>query len=622
MSYVVFARRWRPKDFDEVIGQEHITTTLKNAISNDRVAHAYIFTGLRGVGKTSVARIFAKSLNCEEGPTVSPCNKCVSCNEITSGSSMDVIEIDGASNNSVDQVRELRENIKFMPSHGRYKLYIIDEVHMLSIGAFNALLKTLEEPPKHAKFIFATTNPEKVPPTVLSRCQRFDFRRIPVKLIISKLEKITKIEKLNVSEDAIFSIAKAADGSIRDAESILDQLASFCEKKIGQGDVIALLGIIDEDRLADVIEKLSKKDTAGLLKEIDGFIIQGKDISQFLTGLMTYLRNLMILKVSSDLSALVDLPDNHIARLKRETRNFEIDELLYMFYTISATANAIKRSEVSRFIVEAALIKLSLRSEMMSLAEITDKISRLEANIGKTDSFREEPRPQTADYTLPSSAKAAEGRQTANEEPIAERAKPLEPARESAVSDIAGANRESAQAGPPGESAAKSDAVIMLTMESVKKTWPRLLQIIKSKKISIASYLLEGEIMKINPLRNVEDSLPKNKTSNGVNGSIIVLGFTKKFNFHKETLERLNNKKFVEEIASEVFGQRIQFEFVTLEEFKVPAEESGSSSKFDIAEEGLEREAKKDAFEEPIIQSAIEIFDGKIVKEKEGSSGE
>ncbi len=191
MSYIVLARKWRPQAFEEVIGEEHITTTLKNAISGGRVAHAYMFTGPRGIGKTSVARIFAKALNCEKGQSPTPCNKCTSCKGISSGRSMDVIEIDGASNNSVDQIRELRENIKFSPSYGRYKIYIIDEVHMLSIGAFNALLKTLEEPPAHAKFIFATTNPEKVPPTILSRCQRFDFVRIPFKLIVEKLKKIT-----------------------------------------------------------------------------------------------------------------------------------------------------------------------------------------------------------------------------------------------------------------------------------------------------------------------------------------------------------------------------------------------------------------------------------------------
>jgi DNA polymerase-3 subunit gamma/tau len=475
---------------------------------------------------------------------------------------MDVIEIDGASNNSVDQVRELRENIKFMPSYGRYKLYIIDEVHMLSIGAFNALLKTLEEPPKHAKFVFATTNPEKVPPTILSRCQRFDFGRISLKLIISKLKRIAETERLNISEDAIFSIARAAEGSMRDAESILDQLTSFCEKKIDGADVIALLGIIKEDKLADVVEKLSKRDTAGLLKAIDELIIAGKDITQFLKGLMGYLRNLMVLKVSSGLSSLVDLPDNHIARLKEQLKNFEIDELLYMFYTIQTTANAIKRSEVSRFLVEASLIKLSLRGEVMPLSEIMDKIASLEANIGKNSNFRSEP-------------ERAEEKPQAVEEPLGNASEEIE-----SIKDEATVNPHTT--GTP-------------TPEKVKETWPKILQVIKNQKISIASYLLEGEVMK-------------------VDSSAITLGFYKKFNFHKEALERANNKKFIEKIASDAFGYKVKIEFVILEDSEASLTQSGSTSKVNAAEEELERESKKEAFDEPLIQSAIEMFKGKIVK--------
>jgi DNA polymerase-3 subunit gamma/tau len=615
MSYIVFARKWRPKDFDEVIGQEHITTTLKNAISNNRVAHAYMFTGPRGIGKTSVARIFAKGLNCEKGPTTSPCSKCASCASIASGTSMDVIEIDGASNNSVDQVRELRENIKFMPSYGKYKVYIIDEVHMLSIGAFNALLKTLEEPPEHAKFIFATTHPEKVPPTILSRCQRFDFRRISLKLIISKLENIAKAERLNISEDAIFSIAKSSDGSLRDAESVLDQLASFCEKKISGEDVMALLGIIEEDRLSDVMEKLSKKDTAGLLKALDELIITGKDISQFLTGLMAYLRNLMVLKVSSELSSLIDLPDNYITRLKEQTKNFQIDELLYMFYTISATVNAIKRSEVSRFIVEAALIKLSLRSEMMSLPEIMEKVAHLEANAGKHISSSDGRR--LSGESSNSSAEAKRDKYSAKEDfsaeakhgkyspatadqPLAQEAHPPMAealAKEEAINketmDTTSEKKEFKE-----ESHDEAKSTVTLTKESVRETWPKILEIIKNKRMSIASYLLEGEITE-------------------VNGSVITLGFAKKFNFHKETLEYTNNRRFVEEIASAVFKQSIQLKFLTLEDSGMSSSEADGSSKFN-REMDLEYEAKKDAPAEPIIQSAIEMFDGKIINGKEG----
>ena len=271
MSYIVLARKWRPQNFDEVVGQPHITTTLKNAISLGRVAHAYLFTGPRGIGKTSTARILAKALNCTQGPTIHPCDRCDSCKEIMVSNSLDVLEIDGASNRGIDEIRNLRENVRFAPAKGRFKVYIIDEVHMLTQEAFNALLKTLEEPPHHVKFIFATTRPHKIPPTILSRCQRFDFKRIPVNDLLAKLKNIAEVEKLKVSKEALFYIARVSEGSMRDAESILDQLASFCDSTIEVNDVVSVLGKVDQDVLFELAQALIDKDAGkglGLINEL------------------------------------------------------------------------------------------------------------------------------------------------------------------------------------------------------------------------------------------------------------------------------------------------------------------------------------------------------------------
>jgi DNA polymerase-3 subunit gamma/tau len=256
MPYTVFALKWRPKNFDEIIGQDHIVATLKNAIQKNRLAHAYLFAGPRGVGKTSTARILAKALNCKSGPAVNPCLECPSCIEISAGRSLDVIEIDGASNRGIDEIRVLRENVKFSPASGRFKVYIIDEVHMLTTEAFNALLKTLEEPPEFVKFIFATTQPHKVISTILSRCQRFDFRRIPAMEISAQLERIACAERIEVDKEVLFTVAKASDGSLRDAESILDQLISFSREKISLKEVVSVLGLVEQDALFAITEKI------------------------------------------------------------------------------------------------------------------------------------------------------------------------------------------------------------------------------------------------------------------------------------------------------------------------------------------------------------------------------
>ncbi|MBN1871471.1 MAG: DNA polymerase III subunit gamma/tau [Candidatus Omnitrophica bacterium] len=596
-SYIVFARKWRPQDFDDVLGQEHIITTLKNAILSKRVAHAYIFTGPRGIGKTSVARIFAKGLNCEKGPTTNPCNKCASCKGISSSSSMDVMEIDGASNNSVDQIRELRENIKFAPSYGRYKVYIIDEVHMLSIGAFNALLKTLEEPPPHAKFIFATTNPEKVPATVMSRCQRFDFRRIPVKLIVAKIKTIAKSERLKISDEAIFDIARTSGGSMRDAESILDQLTSFCDDMIRHEDVVELLGIIEQDRFADITQRLAEKKTGELLKIIDELITEGKDLFQFVTGLIAYLRNLLVLKVSNELQYLVDLPDSYIEKLIRQSSLFNMEEILYIFYTLLSCANAIKRSEIARFITEASFIKLSMRSHLLSLPEMIERISQLESDISKDKPYSAAESTDTKSSLRTSNHGYRDREKNAFSGYADGDRLTKEPKRESGMASLPPAGLEDTTSSGVTSIALKEknpSSDIPLIKEKVKYAWPSILEEVKKQKISIASYLLEGILVEVR------------------NGSII-LGFEKRFNFHKEVLELPNNKRFIEGIASKVLDTNVKMEFKIVED-STEAEDENVGSAEEKASYARKDAESRNALDDPIIQSAIDIFNGKIVK--------
>jgi len=359
MSYIVFALKWRPQNFDEIVGQQAIVATLKNAIQKNRLAHAYLFSGPRGVGKTSTARILAKALNCKNGPTINPCGKCPSCLQISQGRSLDVIEIDGASNRGIDEIRSLRENVKFAPTQGKYKIYIIDEVHQITPEGFNALLKTLEEPPPFVKFLFATTHPHKVIPTILSRCQRLDFRRVSVIEIIAQLEKIAASEKINIDKKVLFAIAKSSDGSLRDAESILDQLISFAKEKISLEDVISMLGLVEQDTLFNITEKIINKDACGALELMNNIINEGKDIGSFLANLIEHFRNLMIAKITQADSRLIDLPKEICERLLQQAQDLSMEEIFNAFNILVNTQELSRRLDSLRIPLEIGLVKLA-----------------------------------------------------------------------------------------------------------------------------------------------------------------------------------------------------------------------------------------------------------------------
>jgi DNA polymerase-3 subunit gamma/tau len=376
MTYIVLARRWRPQKFEDIIGQEHVSQTLANAIENQRIAHSYIFSGPRGVGKTTAARILAKALNCEKGPTKTPCNLCSVCESITKGNSLDVLEIDGASNRGIDEIRNLRDNIRFTPSHGKYRIYIIDEVHMLTKEAFNALLKTLEEPPAHAIFIFATTEIHRVPATILSRCQRFDFKRIMTRTIIDHLTTICKKEKIEISHDSLLQIAKKADGSMRDALSILDQIISYGGENISTQEVSSALGIISEEIFFRFTDKIRTGDLKAVIDLCQTIYRDGYDLAEFLVGFEEHLRNLLVTKAVGNTS-LLNVAEIFAETYLEESKKLQENDLLRYLQQIGDLQNSLKWSTQPQMKFEIGLLKLAKMPATSSIESILEKLDLL-----------------------------------------------------------------------------------------------------------------------------------------------------------------------------------------------------------------------------------------------------
>lgn len=380
MVYEVFARKWRPQIFQDVLGQDHVTRTLLNAITTDRLHHAYLFSGARGVGKTSVARILAKSLNCSKQEEGNPCNECESCADISAGSSMDVQEIDGASNRGIDEIRELRENIKHMPSSGRFRVYIIDEVHMLTLPAFNALLKTLEEPPPHVKFIFATTEPHKVPITILSRCQRFDFKRIPQDIILKQLQKIAENENIEISRQGLIIIAGEAEGSMRDAESLLDQVASFSGSKIEDKNIADILGIIDSELIFRASGAIIEGKTVECIEIVNSIYHFGYDIKEFYKSLMNQFRNMMISLAAPD-GNILDVTEDDKGRLKEQAQKAGLEKIQQYLNILISSEEAFRYTSHSRLVLETIMIKLCRLGELLSIGDLLEKVDKMEKRL-------------------------------------------------------------------------------------------------------------------------------------------------------------------------------------------------------------------------------------------------
>jgi len=382
MAYLVLARKWRPQGFSDLVGQEHVSQTLGNAIRSDRVHHAFLFTGARGVGKTSAARILAKALNCDEGMSPEPCNSCPSCQEIISGQGGDVHEIDGASNTGVESVRELRENIRYLPSRSRFKIFIIDEVHMLSTSAFNALLKTLEEPPAHAKFIFATTEPHKIPVTILSRCQRFDFRKIALPKVIARLREIVTAEGIEISDLALGLIAKRGEGSMRDALSTLDQVLAFCGDQVADQEVQGLLGAVDRRLLLDILRGIGERDCHRLLDAVRKADENGYALRQFSQELIEQFRALVVCQAVAEPGDLLDLTADELQEAKGLAAEYSGEELQRIITVLLKTEVELAHTTQPRLVLEMGLLRLAQMPQALEVGQLVQGLKRLERRLG------------------------------------------------------------------------------------------------------------------------------------------------------------------------------------------------------------------------------------------------
>jgi len=551
MSYLVLARKWRPQSFEDLVGQDHVGQTLGNAIKTGRVHHAFLFTGARGVGKTSAARIFAKALNCEQGPTATPCNVCPSCLEIVAGNGVDVFEIDGASNTGVDDVRELRENIRYLPSRSRFKIFIIDEVHMLSINAFNALLKTLEEPPAHAKFIFATTEPHKIPVTILSRCQRFDFRKIPLPKVTAKLAEIVAAEGIAISERGLALIARRGEGSMRDALSTLDQVVAFCGEEVRDEDIQALLGLVDRRLLLEAVSGLLHRDSRMLLDVVRRVDQLGHSFRQFCQELVEVYRALVICRVLPAPGELLDLTEDELSEMKALAEQAELEDHQRALSALVRLEADLAGSPMPMLTLEMALVRLAQLPPAQDVAGLLQKLETLERRLA-----------------------AGSGGSGPEQGPLPRPGGP----------DVAAERRREP---PPKKPEAPPEPV------SGQKSWPGLVEFVRTqKRPALASILDQASLLAL--------QLPR-----------LEIGLAKR-SFALAQLEDQENLQIFKDLAAGYFGQQVQPLVRGLEADQTERAPLSLQKSRQVEESDRKRKLREDALSHPLVRAAQEIFGGTV----------
>ena len=566
MAYQVTARKWRPRQFDEVVGQEHITATLKNAVHSGRIAQCYLFCGPRGVGKTTTARILAKVLNCADLRDGNPCETCDSCQSIATSTSMNVLEIDGASNNSVDDIRELREVVRYAATQGVYKIYIIDEVHMLSTSAFNALLKTLEEPPEHVVFIFATTEVQSVPDTILSRCQRFNFRRISAGQIAAHLGTIAQAEGIEVEEGALHLLASRADGALRDAEGLLDQVVSL-GAEVSQQAVVQVLGLVDRGLYFELLDAMREAAPAQVLDIVARAVDEGVDIEEFVYGLVELLRHLLFAKIQGGTDEL-DMAEDARQRCGELAAAMEVEDLLRMMQSLLDLEADIKRSVQPRFRVEIALVHLALMGRSVDVGELLRRLQSLEGAA---------PRPAASPPPRGRSEQAAPSPPSNPNEQAAP--PPPNSLNKQAAPPLPNDYSEQAAPPPPAQQqvtvpAESSNAAASLSFDQVRTTWNELVNAVRAIKPSLAHFINGATLV-------------------GLEGHVLKLGFGEADRFAMNQV--LNNRESVEEIAEAKYGRRLRLEAVVKKDDQ-PAPQAATQPESD-----------------PALRSVLDTFDGELV---------